>query len=82
MVLDELKKAKKLIGIRQSYKAVANDKVIKAFVARDVEPDLIADFINLCNNKSIPITYVDSKKELGKACGIDVAASAAVILKE
>ena len=36
----------------------------------------------LCQSKSIPITYVDSMQELGEACGIDINAAVAALLNK
>jgi len=36
--------------------------------------------IELCIKNNIPIVYVDTMKQLGKACNIDVGASVACLL--
>jgi len=36
----------------------------------------------MCQSRNIAVTYVDSMKELGKACGIEVGAATAAILKQ
>jgi len=79
-MLDELKTANKIVGIKQATKAVEAGKAKKAFVAKDADSKVIDPFIQLCNDKSVLIEYTDTKKELGKACGIDVGAAVAVIL--
>lgn len=81
-MLEELKKAKKKIGIKECSKAVENDRASAAFVAEDAESRIIKPFIELCNQKAVEITYVDTMSNLGKACGIDVGAATVVILKD
>ena len=37
---------------------------------------------SLCKQKGVPVTYVDSMKMLGKACGIEVGAAVAAVVNE
>ncbi|MGE5328449.1 MAG: ribosomal L7Ae/L30e/S12e/Gadd45 family protein [Deltaproteobacteria bacterium] len=80
-MLEELKKANKKIGIKECKKAIENDKALTAFVAQDAEERVIKPFVELCSQKAIDITYVDTMSNLGKACGIDVGAATVVMLK-
>ncbi|HEY5586039.1 MAG TPA: ribosomal L7Ae/L30e/S12e/Gadd45 family protein [Ruminiclostridium sp.] len=80
-MLDELKHCKKAVGVKQSTKAVEAGIVASAFIAKDCEQRVSRGIIELCEKHSIPITYVDSMKQLGKACGIEVEAAIACILK-
>jgi len=79
-MLDELKTANKVIGIKQATKAVESGKAKKAFIAKDADSKVVDPFKQLCDNKSVIIEYAETKKELGKACGIDVGAAVAVII--
>ena len=81
-MLENLKQANKAIGIKQSLRAVEEGKAEVVFVARDAEQKVTGELIRLCEEKSIEIVYVDSMKRLVKSCGIDVGASAAVLLKK
>ncbi|MEM3953268.1 MAG: ribosomal L7Ae/L30e/S12e/Gadd45 family protein, partial [Nitrososphaerota archaeon] len=50
-------------------------------IATDVDPPEIVAFLPpLCDEKKIPYTFVDSKKKLGEAAGISVAASSVSII--
>ncbi|MGE4283498.1 MAG: L7Ae/L30e/S12e/Gadd45 family ribosomal protein [Clostridia bacterium] len=80
-MLDELKNAKRIVGIKQAVKAVQGGKVKKAFIAEDADEKVTSHFIELCDNHSIEIEYVSSMKELGKACDISVGAAVAVIIE-
>jgi len=81
-MLEELKKAKKKIGIKECKKAIENDKALSVFVAMDAEERVIKPFVELCGQKAIEITYIDTMSNLGKACGIDVGATTVVMLKD
>ncbi|AOY75110.1 ribosomal L7Ae/L30e/S12e/Gadd45 family protein [Clostridium formicaceticum] len=81
-MLDSLQKANnKVIGIKQTNKALAEDKVKTLYLAEDAEIHLLEKLKNAATSKGVEIIYVDSMKKLGKACSIDVSAAAAAILK-
>ena len=72
--------ANRVVGTRQTTKAVQEGRAKKVFIAEDAEDRITGPLMELCNAKGIEIVKVKSMKELGSACGIDVgAASAAVI---
>lgn len=79
-MVDQLKKSKKKIGLKECSRAIESGKVFKAYVAKDAEEKIVKGFIELCNSKAIELVYVDTMKNLGKACGIDVGASIVVEL--
>src|SRR4051812_4254786 len=69
-----------MIGAKQTKKAVEQGKAQQVVIARDADEHVTLPVINLCKNKGIAVLYVDSMKELGKACGIEVGAATAAIL--
>ncbi len=81
MLLEDLKHCKKTVGVKQSTKAVENGVATSVIIARDCEQRVVRGIIELCEKTSIPVTYADSMKQLGKACGIEVDAAVACILK-
>jgi large subunit ribosomal protein L7A len=81
-VLEVLKNSNKTVGIKQSLKAVANGNASLVFIARDADEKITGNLRELCETNGIQIEYVDTMKQLGKAVGIEVGASAACILRE
>jgi len=79
--LDDLKHCKKAVGVKQSTKAVETGTVARVFIAKDCEQRVVKGIIELCEKHSVPVVYVDSMKQLGKACSIEVEAAVACILK-
>lgn len=73
---------KKAIGIKQTMKAVKNSNALKVYVAKDVEKKFTSAIEQLCLEEELQLEYVNTSKELGKLCGIDVGAAACAILKE
>ncbi len=83
MALEELKKAGKVIaGMRQTIKAIENNTALAVYIARDAEDKVTSPAIRYCMEKDIPLFYVDTMVELGKACNIKVGAAMAAILTE
>lgn len=83
MPLEKEKLAGKLcIGTKQTSRLVESGKASEVFVARDADPKITERVVDLCRQKGIPVTYVDSMKQLGKACGIEVGAAMAAVERE
>lgn len=80
-MLDELKMAKKVVGIKQLRRALSSGNVKKVFLAEDADPNLVEPLIEECNIKGIQFEKLPTMKELGRNCGIDVGATAAGILR-
>jgi len=73
---------KKTVGTRQTLKVVEKGTADLVYVANDAEKHVIKPLVRLCGDNNIPIVYVDTMEELGKACGIEVKAASAAIVKE
>jgi large subunit ribosomal protein L7A len=69
-----------VIGTKQTVKALKDGRTKELIIASDVEAKVITNVVNLAQELNIPVTYVDSMKKLGKACGIEVGASAVAII--
>ncbi|MCD7036572.1 50S ribosomal protein L7ae-like protein [Metabacillus sp. GX 13764] len=70
-----------IVGTKQTIKALANSQVKELIVAADADPGVTAKVIRAANEQQVPVTMADSMKKLGKACGIEVGASAVAIIK-
>ena len=72
---------KKVIGIKQSTKAIKSGDGNVLYVAKDVDARLINSLIDLAKQKNIKIVEVSTMKELGKISGIQVNSSAVLTLE-
>ncbi|MDI6823802.1 MAG: ribosomal L7Ae/L30e/S12e/Gadd45 family protein [Bacillota bacterium] len=82
MSLEDLKTARRrTVGTKQTLRAVEKGNVLCVFVARDAEPHVVSDLMRLCQEKDIPVEWVETMALLGKTCGIHVEAASAAILK-
>ena len=70
----------KIIGLKQTLRAIQQDKVVQVFIASDIEDHITNKIVASCDDKNIPITALDlTQKELGKICQIEVGASVVAI---
>src|SRR5699024_6633949 len=71
-----------IIGTKQTIKAIEQNRVDELFVAEDADKHITEEVIRLANKRDVKCTTVDSKKDLGAACGIEVGATAVAVAKE
>lgn len=80
-MLENLKFEKKVIGVKQSTKALNHNKIKTLYVAKNADSHLTENLKQKAKEKNIEVVNVESMKKLGKACGIDVGAAVAAVLK-
>ena len=81
-MLLELQTKSKVIGVKQSSKAVRANQAWCVYLAEDADPALLTPIEEQCCEKEIPLVRVESMAVLGQACGIHVGAAVAVVLKD
>ena len=79
--LSALSNGRVVVGAKQLRKALNADKVRCAFFARNADPALTEPLEALCQKMKIEYAWVSSMKELGDACGIEVSAASAAVLR-
>lgn len=79
---EALRKGNVKIGTKQTMKVLESGEALEVFVAKDAEPRVTSKVIQLCRQFGVKVTYVETMKMLGKACGIEVGAAAAVLCKD
>ncbi|MCK4279974.1 MAG: 50S ribosomal protein L7Ae [Candidatus Thorarchaeota archaeon] len=68
-------------GINEATKSIERGIARLVLVAGDVEPPEIIMYLpGLCDDKKAPYIFVDSKKDLGNACGIERPTAAVAIV--
>ncbi|MCY6483504.1 ribosomal L7Ae/L30e/S12e/Gadd45 family protein [Clostridium aestuarii] len=72
---------KSVIGLKQTTKCIKNGEGKILYVAKDADSKLMNPIIKSANVKALEVIYIDTMKELGKLCGIDVGAAVALILE-
>ena len=81
-MLSKLKTSHKVTGVKQSMKAIKAGNASCVYFAEDADPALLFALQEQCRAENIPMIPVGGMDALGRACGIDVGAAVAVILKD
>lgn len=82
MPLEQLRSAsRRTVGTKQTLKAVQKGLTQAVFVAEDADQQMIVSLTEICSEKGVTLTLVATMKELGEACGIQVGAASAAVLK-
>ena len=81
MPIGDLSSQKMVVGAKQIRKAICGGSALEVFLARNADPALTDPIRVLCDQKNIPYVWVRSRDELGRACGIEVAAAAAAAVR-
>jgi large subunit ribosomal protein L7A len=76
-VLHDLDSRKMIVGAKQLRKALNKGIARCVFLAENADPAITEPLEELCRQREIPITWVPSMADLGRACGIEVGAAAA-----
>ncbi len=71
----------KVAGLKQTLKAVQRGQAEMVFLAEDAEPHVLRDLQQLCEELAVPIEWVASMHELGKAAGIQVSSASVALLR-
>ncbi|MET3699942.1 large subunit ribosomal protein L7A [Bacillus oleivorans] len=83
MSYEKVSTAKEIVvGTKQTVKAIQNGRVKAVVLAADADPRVTNPVLAAAEEHDVPIQRVDSMQRLGKACGIDVKATAVGIIKE
>ena len=70
------------MGTKETLRAIKKGRVYRIFLAEDIDDDLKDKIYKAAESSNIKINVVESKLKLGRACGIDVAAASAALLKK
>ena len=81
-MLAKLTRRKVVVGSKQLRKALDRGTAQFVVLARNADPAITEPIEAICRQTGVPFTWVPTKQELGKACGIDVGASAAAAVDE
>jgi len=80
MSYEKVNQAKKtVIGTKQAVKAIHGGHVVEILVARDADTRITQSAIQIAQEKGVKVEFVESKIELGKACGLQVGAAVVAI---
>ena len=81
-MLSKLAGSPKVVGAKQTKRAVSGGKAVAVYLAEDADPRVTEAIRDLCRTCGVPVYDVPAMKELGKACGIAVGAAVAALVQE
>lgn len=81
-MLSDLKTSRKVIGLKQTKKALKDGTALRVFMAADAEARVTREIAALCRDCGVEVVEVPTMKELGEACSIDVGAAMAAVIRE
>ncbi len=70
----------KVVGLKQTKKAIAAGKAAVVYLAKDADPKLTEPLRTMCRLAGVAVESDYTLSELGKACGIAVGTAACAIL--
>ena len=73
--------AKKYVGLKQFIRSAREEKIKYVILADNADERLKNEVKDIARKDDIKVKSFPSKEELGKACGIDVAAAVVTVLK-
>jgi len=81
-LIGQLQTEHKVVGVKQSRKAVQRGKARLVFLAQDADPQVTEPIQALCASSGVPVETIPHMKDLGAACGIRLGCAVAALLAE
>ena len=80
-MLEKLRNSDKVVGTRRLVRAVLAGEISQVYLAKYADLFIVRQVKEACNQANVRIFEVDTMKELGEACGVDVKTASAGIRK-
>ena len=80
-MITELSSLEKVIGVKQSRKAVRDGRAKRVYLACDADPAITDPVAASCEAAGIPVETDHTMAQLGQACRITVGASVVAVLQ-
>ncbi len=81
-MITELASQNKVIGVKQSRKAIREGRAKRVYLACDADPAITEPVAASCAAAGIPVEMDNTMAQLGQACRITVGASVVAVLAE
>ena len=80
--MTELASQEKVVGVKQSRKAIRENRAKRVYLACDADPAITEPVADACAAQSIPVETAYTMSQLGHACQITVGAAVVALLGE
>ena len=81
-MLEELSTNNKVVGLKQSRRALKDGIAEKVFLAHDANGSILREIEELCRECGVVCEFVPTMDELGRGSGISVGAAVAAVLRQ
>lgn len=78
--MTELKAGPRVVGAKQTRRAVADGRAVRVYLAEDADPNVTGPMEDLCREQGVEVQRVPAMRALGAACGIAVGAAVAALV--
>lgn len=78
--MHKLKHGSKVVGTKQTLRALEKGNVEVLYIANNAQKQVTLRISELANSKNVPIVYVNTMEELGKACDVEVKTATAALI--
>lgn len=79
-MITELASQEKVVGVKQSRKAIREGRARRVYLACDADPAITDPIADSCAQAGIPVEAGYTLAQLGQACRITVGASVVAVL--
>ena len=66
-----------IIGTKQVKNAIKSGQASKIYIALDCDPEISEPVKQLAQTYNLSVSFIETRKELGQMCGIDVKTACA-----
>ncbi len=73
---------RRVVGRRETVREIQRGRAAEVWVARDADSAILSEIERECRTNQIPIHHVDTMRQLGQLCGIEVGAACAAASRE
>lgn len=80
-MLEKLNDSLKVVGTRRLLRAISAGEISVAYIARDADLYIVRQVRQACNEAGVRMIEVETMKELGQACGVEVKTASAGLKK-
>lgn len=81
-MLRELLNQPKVVGVKQSRRAISEGRALRVLLASDADPAITELLAQMCREAAVPAQILCSMAELGRAAGIQVGAAVVTVLRQ
>ncbi len=75
------KRAMRVVGVRQTLRAIKQDRAEAIFLAMDAGPALRGEVEQAARDANVPLQMVATMEELAALCRVDVPSAAAAVYR-